>query len=77
MNTTQKIAQDKLDAKYTKAKAKVTDDPTPLNEKAYQKAKKEMAAARIASRGHTPHSKSGDATAKPATLKVKGKVKSP
>ncbi len=72
MNTTQKIEQDKLDAKYTKAKAKVTATPTKANEKAYQKAKGEMARHRIASRGHTPHGKAGDATAKPATLKVKG-----
>ena len=77
MNTTQKIAQAKLDAKFTKAKAKVVEAPTPLNEKAYQKAKKEMAAHRIATRGHTPHGKAGDVTVKPATLKVEGISKSP
>ena len=77
MNTEQKIAQKKLDAKFTKAKAKVTEAPTSANEKAYQKVKHEMAAHRIATRGHTPHAKAGDAIAKPATLKVKGTATSP
>ena len=77
MNTEQKITQAKLDAKFTKAKAKVVADQNPANEKAYQKAKHEMAAHRIASRGHTPHVKAGDAIAKPATLKVKGTATSP
>ena len=77
MNTEQKIEQKKLDAKFTKAKAKVGKAPNKANEKAYQKAKQEMAAHRIASRGHTPHGKAGDAVAKPATLKVKGTATSP
>ena len=77
MNTEQKITQAQLDAKFTKAKAKVVADQNPVNEKAYQKAKQEMAAHRIASRGHTPHVKAGDAIAKPATLKVKGTATSP
>ncbi len=77
MNTEQKIAQKKLDAKFTKAKAKVVEDPNDINERAYQKAKQEMAAHRIASRGHTPHVKAGDAIAKPATLKVQGTATSP
>jgi len=64
-------------AKVTKAKAKVVADKNPANEKAYQKAKQEMATHRIASRGHTPHVKAGDAIAKPATLKVKGTATSP
>jgi len=77
VNTQQKIAQAKLDAKFTKAKAKVDAEPSKANENAYQKAKQEMAAHRIASRGHTPHVKAGDAIAKPATLKVKGTPTSP
>ena len=77
MNTEQKITQKKLDAKFTKAKAKVTADPNEINERAYQKVKHEMAAHRIATRGHTPHVKAGDAVAKPATLKVKGTPTSP
>ena len=54
MNTQQKIVQDKLDAKFTKASVKVKANPTPANEKAYRKAKREMSDHRRASRGHEP-----------------------
>ena len=73
MNTTQKIALRKAEAKFTRWKQKVTEDPS--KEAGYQKAKRELAALRISLRGHTPHGNAGDGVAKPVTLKVKGTPK--
>jgi hypothetical protein len=73
MNTTDKIALKKAKIKFTRAKAAVVEDPTSRREAAYQKAKKELAVLRISLRGHTPHSKAGDAVATPTSLSVKAK----
>lgn len=71
MNTADKIELKKAETKFTKAKLAV--DGTPKKEAAYQKAKRSLAELRISLRGHTPHGKKGDATAKPETLKAKAK----
>jgi hypothetical protein len=71
LNTTQAIALKKAEARFTRAKAAVTETPTLAKEKAYQKAKSELASLRIGSRStRTPHARDGYAVATPTTLQV-------
>ena len=58
----------KANAKFTRAKAAV--DGTPGKEKAYQKAKRELVAARRAAKEQRYRDLPGDATATPEPLTV-------